>query len=64
MDLTNLLRAFTGDREVSIVQLGTTTKPIFQGICNKFDCKQNEYEVVKFEKNHYDGSYSIVVITN
>lgn len=64
MDLKDLLKAFTEDKEVSIVHLGTTTKPIFEGICNTFDCKQGEYEVVKFEKNHFDGSYSIVVIYN
>lgn len=62
MDLKNLLEIFNNNIEVSIIELSSTSKCIFEGINTKFDCKKFEYEVVKFEKNHFDGSYSIVVI--
>ncbi|WP_026883655.1 hypothetical protein [Clostridium akagii] len=64
MDLKKLLIAFIENKVISIIELGTNAKCIFEGHSNKFDCEQGQYEVIKFDKIYFDNSYSIVVIRN
>lgn len=62
MDLKRLIEAFEEEKEINIIKLDLSTKCIFEGRSSNFNCKKNEYEVIKLEKNSFDSSYSIFVI--
>lgn len=62
MNLNDLLEAFDEDKQVTIIELLLTTRCIFEGISSQFDCRKVKYEVIRFERNNFDGSYSIIVI--
>ena len=52
------------DIRPTIVELCTSSNCIFEGVASNFHCREFEYDVIKFEKNHFDGSYSIIVLKN
>ena len=62
MDLKESLKIL--DTNITIVELCTSSNCIFEGVASNFHCKEFEYDIIKFEKNHFDGSYSIIVIKN
>lgn len=64
MDLQKLLKVLCNNITITIVELCTSSNCIFEGVASNFHCEEFEYDVVKFEKNHFDGSYSIIVIKN
>ncbi|MDU2674008.1 MAG: hypothetical protein E7C50_00235 [Clostridium sp.] len=47
------------DNQITILELGNKT--LYEGNANDCNYKRVEYEVIKFEKIHYDNSYMITV---
>ncbi len=64
MDLKKLLKVLDNNITITIVELYTSSNCIFEGVTSNFHCKEFEYDVIKLGKNHFDGSYSIIVIKN
>ena len=45
--------------QITIIELGKES--LYEGDSINYKCKRLEYEVIKFEKVHYDNSYEITV---
>ena len=58
LDLYYLIVLLHG-KEITIIELGE--KLLYEGNASDFNCKRVAYEVIKFEKIHYDNSYMITV---
>ena len=58
LDLYYLILLLKGNK-ITILELGNKT--LYEGNADDFNYKRVEYEVIKFEKIHYDNSYMITV---
>lgn len=58
LDLYYLLLLLKGN-QITILELGNKT--LYEGNASDCNYKRVEYEVIKFEKIHYDNSYMITV---
>ena len=58
LDLYYLILLLQGN-QITIIELGNKT--LYEGNASDYNCKRVEYEVIKFEKIHYDNSYTITV---
>lgn len=58
LDLYYLLLLLKGE-QITIIELGKQT--LYEGNESDYNCERVKYEVIKFEKIHYDNSYTIIV---
>lgn len=58
LDLYYLILLLRGN-QITILELGNKT--LYEGNASDCNYKRVEYEVIKFEKIHYDNSYMIIV---
>lgn len=58
LDLYYLILLLKGN-QITILELGNKT--LYEGNASDCNYKRVEYEVIKFEKIHYDNSYMITV---
>lgn len=58
LDLYYLILLLQG-KQITIIELGNKT--LYEGNASDCNYKRVEYEVIKFEKIHYDNSYTITV---
>lgn len=58
LDLYYLIVLLQG-KQITITELGD--QPLYEGNASDYNYKRVEYEVIKFEKIHYDNSYMIIV---
>ena len=60
LDLYYLILLLQG-KQITIIELGNKT--LYEGNASDCNYERVEYEVIKFEKIHYDNSYTITVRT-
>lgn len=58
LDLYYLIVLLQG-KQIVIIELGN--KILYEGNASNYNYKRVEYEVIKFEKIHFDNSYEIIV---
>lgn len=58
LDLYYLILLLQG-KQITIIELGN--KILYEGNASDCNYERVEYEVIKFEKIHYDNSYTITV---
>ena len=58
LDLYYLILLLQG-KQITIIELGNKT--LYEGNASDCNYERVEYEVIKFEKIHYDNSYTITV---
>lgn len=58
LDLYYLILLLNG-KQITIIEIGEQT--LYEGNASDYNCKRVKYEVIRFEKIHYDNSCAITV---